>query len=440
MAASAEQQTPTEYSWLERVLRLGGDVHSGEGLKVLSLFFILFMLMFTAYILKPVREELILVEQGSELKSYATAFQALLLLFLVPAYGAFSRRFTSRRFMIAVISFFILSFVVFLLASMAGFAIGLFFYIWLGAFGVLALSQFWAYASDRLDEEDGKRLFGLIAFGASMGSMIGAMAAKALPPELDSRIILAAAAVTLLIAQFPVLFAKSSHVRLKIDTAADKPKLLNAFKLVLANRYLLLIALFVLLFSWTNSLGEYLVSLLVEHNYDLALDSGSVELSKNAYIKQFYSNYFLAVNIASALLQFFVVSRFINTFGVKLSLVLVPLFIFIGYSLVLFVGALLLFKIIKIVENSLDYSLMNTVKQMLYIPTSRQERYEARALIETLCFRSGDMLQGLTVFIGINVLAIQPKSFLYFVIAVSVIVIVLALNIGNRHRQLHRPD
>ncbi|MBD1388243.1 MFS transporter [Neiella sp. HB171785] len=440
MTFSAHYRSQPEYSVLERVLRLGGDVQPGEGLKVLSLFFILFMLMFTAYILKPVREELILVEQGSELKSYATAFQALLLLFLLPAYGAFSRRFSSRRFMMAVMSFFILSFVLFLLASLAGLAIGLLFYIWLGAFGVLTISQFWAYASDRLDEDSGKRLFGLIAFGASMGAMIGAMAAKALPLELDSRIILAAGAITLMLSQLPVLFAKSSQVKLNLDRPKQPTKLFNAFALIRANRYLMLIALFVLLFSWTNSLGEYLVSLLVEHNYDMALESGSVELSKNAYIKQFYSNYFLAVNIGSALLQFFVVSRFINAFGVKLSLVLVPLFIFIGYALVLFVGALLLFKIIKIVENSLDYSLMNTVKQMLYIPTSRQERYEARALIETLCVRGGDMLQGLTVFVGLNVLALHPKSFLYFIVVVAIVVIALALNIGNRYRQLHRPD
>ncbi|MBW8192596.1 MFS transporter [Neiella marina] len=428
-----------QYTIVERILRLGADVKPGEGLKVLALCFILFMLMFTAYILKPVREELILVQQGSEWRSYATAFQALLLLGLVPLYGFFSRRYASRSFMMAVIGFFVGSFLLFLAASYSGAAIGILFYVWLGAFGVLSVSQFWAYASDQLTEEDGKRLFGLIAFGASMGALIGALTAKALPPELDSRLLLAAGACTLLISQVPVLLARNRSQR-SVTKAAAPRSMLNAFRLIRQNRYLQLIAIFVLLFSWTNALGEYLVSLLVERNYQNDLESGSVALSQSAYIKQFYSNYFLAVNIGSTMLQFFVVSRFINGLGVKISLLIVPVFIFLGYSLVLFVGVLLLFKIIKVIENSLDYSLMNTVKQVLYIPTSREERYEARALIETLGVRCGDMLQALTVFVGLNLLHIAPKGFIYFIAIVSMLVIALAIAIGNRHKQLHRPD
>lgn len=440
MRSLPEGHSESDFSALERVLRLGGDVHPGEGLKVLSLSFVLFMFMFTAYILKPVREELILVQSGSELKSYTTAFQALLLLFLVPLYGYFSRHFDGRRFMIGIVSFFCISFAGFVAASLAGYPIGIVFYVWIGAFGVLGISQFWAYASDRLSEQDGQRLFGLIAFGASLGALIGALTAKAIPPELDSRILLAVGVLTLFIAQLPVIFShrKGSGA---LKAPKEEPRSwLNAFKLIAANRYLQLIAIFILLFSWSNSLGEYLVSLLVEMQYDQSLEQGEMGLSKSAYIKQFYGSYFLAVNVASTLLQFFVVSRFINYFGVKVSLIVVPLFIFIGYSLVLFVGALLLFKIVKIVENSLDYSLMNTVKQVLYIPTSREERYEARALIETLCVRCGDMLQGLTVFIGLNVFATGPKSFIYMVAGVAGLVVLLALRIGHSHRQLHRPD
>lgn len=423
-------------NFLERILKLGAPIQAGEGSKVFALFYMLFMLMVTAYILKPVREELILIDGGSEVKSYATALQAIILLFLVPIYSRFSRKYSPRSFMLIVTLFCAFTFFLLAAAGYGGFRIAIIFYLWMGAYGLLVISQFWAYASEFYNESDGKRLFGLVAFGASLGAMFGSILSKSIPSELSPYVLLSIGATTLCLSSLPVYLTKHAALRSQNEKDSKPVSILNAFRLIKNNRYLIWIAVFSLLVNWVNSLGEYLISYVVEHHYDLALAAGNMAISKNAFIREFYSDYFLAVNICGVLIQFFAVSRCIKYFGVRFSLLVIPAFTLAGYSLLLFFPVIFLFKAIKIIDNSLDYSLLNTVKQILYLPTSREERYEARAVIETICVRSGDILQGITVFIGINVLMLQPKSFLWFIIVASIILFFLARIIGTRYQLL----
>ena len=84
---------------VKRILTLGVELKPGEGLGVTAMFASLFLVLFTAYLLKPAREMLILTEGTAEIRSYAVALQALMLLFFIPIYGKFSRRFDSYRYM-----------------------------------------------------------------------------------------------------------------------------------------------------------------------------------------------------------------------------------------------------------------------------------------------------------------------------------------------------
>ena len=155
---------------LDRFLSLFADVQRDEGARLLLLAFNVFLILTAYYLMKPVREALILAQPGgAEIKSYSMALQAVLLAGIVPAYGALAGRLPRRRLINIVTAFFIACLPVFYLAAEAGWPVGIAFFLWIGIFSLMVIAQFWAYANDVYWPDAGKRLFAVVAFGASSG-------------------------------------------------------------------------------------------------------------------------------------------------------------------------------------------------------------------------------------------------------------------------------
>src|SRR5207342_1725323 len=134
--------------WLERLLSPIADVRRGEAASALLMALTMFLVLAGYYLLKTAREVFILSEGGAEVKSYSSAGQALLLLFLVPAYGALASRVNRTQLVQWVTLFFASNLLVFLAALAAGWHIGVVFFLWLGIFNVMVIAQFWAFAAD----------------------------------------------------------------------------------------------------------------------------------------------------------------------------------------------------------------------------------------------------------------------------------------------------
>ena len=173
--SNAALQPSGEKSALEKFLSLFSDIRPGEGGTVVLLILNAFIMLGLYYILKPVREGLILSGFGAVIKSYSSAAQALLFVFIVPAYGAFAARVNRVWLISGMTLFFISNLVLFILALAAELNIGIVFYIWLGIFSFMIVSQFWAFANDVYSEEQGKRLFPVVGIGALAGSLVGAL-------------------------------------------------------------------------------------------------------------------------------------------------------------------------------------------------------------------------------------------------------------------------
>src|SRR4051812_9234774 len=155
-------QSVPQKSPLDRALSLFTDVHAGEGATALLLAFNLFTFLALYYVLRPVRASLILSENGARAQSYAGAGQAVLLLGLVPLYGALAARVNRIRLLSTVTLFFASNLVLFYFAGRAGWRVGLAFYLWLGIFNLMVPAQLWAFANDIYSNERGKRLFPLV--------------------------------------------------------------------------------------------------------------------------------------------------------------------------------------------------------------------------------------------------------------------------------------
>ncbi len=213
----------------------------------------------------------------------------------------------------------------------------------------------------------------------------------------------------------------------------------TAFELVLRNRYLLLIGIFVLVLNWVNSVGEYMVSTVVEMQYD-ALYQGDGGVSKQTFIGQFYSTYYLVVNLCTVLIQLLLVSRLIKWLGFAGAFCLTPVLLLVGYGVLVFFPVLTIFMAVKIGENSLDYSLQNTTRQMLFLPLSRREKYEGRAVTDSLFLRFGDLLQAFTIFIGLNVFDFHPKEFVGVNLVLVLIMLLVASRIVKSHSSVSSGD
>jgi AAA family ATP:ADP antiporter len=232
-----------------------------------------------------------------------------------------------------------------------------------------------------------------------------------------------------------------SHTRWKaspLAPAADVAPLRSSstFNLVLQNRYLLLMALMILAYNWVNSNGEYVLSRMVtEHAHDLIARGELATQDEKGYIGQFFAGYFTAVNLLSLLLQLFVVSRLIKYADVPVSVCVMPLLSLVGLTAMTVIPSLLVVRWMKITENATDYSLQNTVRQVLFLPLTREEKYTGKQAIDTFFVRSGDMLSAGLVYVGSSMLLWNAREFAIANLILAVPWLVLAVLVGRGYRQ-----
>jgi ATP:ADP antiporter, AAA family len=432
-------------AWLDRWLCVFTDVRTGEGAGALLLAANVFCLLGSYYLLKTVREALILSEGGAEVKSYAAGAQAIILLLAVPAYGAFASRVNRIRLINGVMLFFVSHLVVFHQLAVHGVHIGVPFFLWVGIFNLMAVAQFWAFANDLYSTERGQRLFPVVGVGASLGAWVGArlasrlMAAHTGPPQL-----LLVAAVGLTVCVGLVHFVNHRERSRGMSAAAGRideplgPE--GGFRLILASRYLRLIALMVILLNMVNTIGEFLLGKVVVAQASRALADGTAAgLTKAQLIGIFYGDFFGWVNLVSLFIQLFVVSRVFKRVGVRGALFVLPLVAFVSYGVLALVPVLAVVRIGKIFENSTDYSLQSTARHALFLPTSREAKYKAKQAIDAFFWRAGDVLQAILVFIGVR-LAFGVTQFAMLNQLLVLLWLAVIVGIYSEHKRLVAVD
>jgi AAA family ATP:ADP antiporter len=160
-------------------------------------------------------------------------------------------------------------------------------------------------------------------------------------------------------------------------------------------------ALLVLFLNVVNTSGEYLFGRYVVEAANAAAGSGdAAQAAREQFISQTYSSYFGYVNLIGFLLQMFVVSRVFKWLGVSRAVFIHPTVALVGYLGMLRAPSFEFVRWLKIADNSLDYSLGNTTKQALWLPTSREAKYKAKQAIDSFCMRAGDVLQAGVVYTG----------------------------------------
>ena len=412
----------------------GISIRAQERRLVTFLSLDLFLMLTVYYILKIVREPLILLEGGVVSRNAARGAQAVILMALVPLYGWLANRMPPRRLVIVVLGFFLTSLLSFPLLGRLHVPMGFAFFVWLGIFSITAVAQFWSLANDIFTEEQGKRLFPVIASGATVGAIVGSQIVVAASRYLGpSGLILVAASLLggcIWLTQHVRHLAEAHGPETAREREAD-PDTRGGFRLVLTDRYLLLIGLSILVLNLANTTGDQVMAMLVQKHAATLPD----KVARAQFVMAFYGNFQTWVSVLTAVMQVFVVGRVLRFAGVRASLLVLPMVAFAGYGLVALLPALFITRGLKIFENSTEYSLNNTVQQVLFLPTSRNAKYKGKAATDTFFVRFGDMASWALVSLALHA-GWGPRSLSLVNVGASVVWFGLALLLGLRYRKL----
>jgi AAA family ATP:ADP antiporter len=477
---------------IDRALLLFTDVKAGEGANVLILAVNVFLLLTAYYILKPLRDGLILGEEGPEFAAYMSAAMAFVLIPVIAVYGKMADRLPRRRLISAVTVFFAACCGVFFLAGQGGLEIGIAFYIWIGIFNVMILAQFWGFANDLYTNEEGERLFPIVQVGAAVGGIVGAATVGRMIEPLGLYLPMLLAGALLVLSLLLTSWGDrrerlrtEAAVPLKLSTATspaatgefrmdtgefknlrealkealereasgevlgkevpDKPvepeieSGSGAFALVMGTKYLLMIAILILMLNWVNTNGENLLKFLVTAAAETRIAEGaSGGLDVKEWSGAFYARFYFWVNVATLVTQLFLVSRIIKYFGVHVAIMILPVIALGAYGLIAALPVLSYARWAKTAENSTDYSLQSTVQQALFLPTTREQKYKAKQVTDAFSKRLGDTLAALTVFVSVTFLGTSIRFFAVLNIVLVLIWLAVAYRIGREYRELVR--
>ena len=422
MMSTQSQAQRSPRSSLEKVLGLVTEVRPGEAGIALLMTLNVFFLLTAYYVIKPVREALILaMASGAEYKSYMSAAIAVGLLFAVPLYSRIARSSDKQRLVFRVTLFFASHLIIFYWLGSIPWVepyLGLLFYLWVGIFNMMVVAQFWAFANDIYSEEQGKRLFPLIGLGASVGAALGSKVAALLAKPMGTlpMLLVSSGLLVGVALLFHLIGVQRRHLSARgpseatipvgrSATAAKKTTLssqatVGAFGMVFRYRYLTLLAAFSWVFTLVNTNGEYLLSRLIKDAAELAVENGAAE-SVRSVVGSLYGDLYFYVNIGGVLLQMLVVSRLIRHAGISKAFYILPAIALLGTSAFLLFPVFAVLRVSKTFENATDYSLNNTIRNLLWLPTTQEMKYQAKQAVDTFFVRMGDVASaGVVLFVA----------------------------------------
>jgi ATP:ADP antiporter, AAA family len=431
---------------LDRALRVVADVRPGESLTALLLALNVFTILTAYYILKPVREALILGQGSPELKSYMSVGQVALLMIVVPLYARLVNAFPRLRLIRVVTWFFVACLVGFYVLARVGVPLGIIYFLWIGIFNLMIVAQFWGFANDLYTKDEGERLFPIVGFGASLGAVLGSVIAGWLIAPLGVYQMMLVGAVGLVLQLQITAYIDRRERGREANRSAKEPGAAHeepaasghsAFALVFGNRYLLFIGIMLMLFYCVDATGEYILGSIVTDRATETVQSGRAGgLAVEQLIGQFYSRYFGLINITSLLLQLFLVSRIVKYLGVGRAIAIQPALSVLAYTVIGFLPVLGFVLASKVSEKATDYSLNNTVRNMLFLPCTREEKYSAKQVIDSLFVRLGDVSSAALVFIGTTIAGLGATGFARVNIMIALAGLATAALVGRGYQGL----
>jgi ATP:ADP antiporter, AAA family len=381
------------------------DVRPSEGPALAWSWLYIFSLLSSYYIMRPIRDQMGVAGGVNNLQWLFTGTLLGMLLLNLP-FSYLVKTFPREKFIAISYRFFGANILLFALALYVATPeqtiwVGRIFFIWTSVFNLFAVSIFWQMIVDVFTSEQGKRLFGFIAAGATLGAIAGSAFTVSTVEHLAPAFLMIGAAIMLEVAVFCVRRlsglsgALSERPQVEQDEKPIGGTLLGGIRDALSSSYLLNVSLFLLLYAVTSTFLYFQQAAVVSHAF-----------ANRAAQTQFFASVDLGVNILTLAVQLFLTGRILKRFGVGTTLSLLPAFSVIGFGAVALLPALSSVVAFQLIRRAGNFAIARPTREVLFTVLPREDRYKAKSFIDTVVYRLGDQIGAwsfaLLTFLGLG--------------------------------------
>ncbi|KWR76489.1 NTP/NDP exchange transporter [Cupriavidus sp. IDO] len=421
-------------------LRRGLGIQPGEGGAVIAGFLFFFCLFASYFMLRPVRETAGIAGGVKNLQWLFTA-TFVVMLAAIPVYGACCAWLPRRRFVPWVYAFFIANLLAFAFATRAepdNVWLARVFYVWLSVFNLFVVSVAWSLMADVFRPEQARRLFALLAAGASAGGLAGPVLGGWLVTRigLTGLMLLSAALLAATLPGVGWLFGWRRRAGAGIAVAGDAQStasaaqdpahpvgggLLAGLALLARSRYLLGISLFVVLLATASTFLYFEQARLVAEAFP-----------ERARQTQVFSALDATVQAFTIVIQLFFAGRVARRYGVTALLTAVPLIVAAGFLVLALLPTFGVLAGAMILRRVGEYALLRPGREMLFTVVDPETKYKAKNVIDTAVYRAGDAVSA-WVKTGIDALSGHPATVALAGAALALVWAVLGWWLGRQH-------
>jgi AAA family ATP:ADP antiporter len=351
----------------------------------------IFSLLSSYYIMRPIRDQMGVAGGVNNLQWLFTGTLIGMLVLNLP-FSWLVQTFPREKFIAISYRFFAANILLFALALYAATPeqtiwVGRIFFIWTSIFNLFVVSIFWQMIVDVFTSEQGKRLFGFIAAGATLGAISGSAFTVSTVEHLAPTYLMIGAAVMLEVAVFCVRRLSGLSSSLSERPVAEQSEapiggtLLSGFRDALSSGYLLNVSLFLLLYAVTSTFLYFQQAAVVSHSFE-----------SRAAQTAFFASVDLGVNVLTLAVQLFLTGRILKRFGVGTTLSMLPVFSVIGFGAVALIPTLASVVGFQLIRRAGNFAIARPTREVLFTVLPREDRYKAKSFIDTAVYRLGDQL------------------------------------------------
>lgn len=396
--------------FFEFLLKPFFDIRPGERMKTALMFLYFLLVIMTIYILKPIRNALFIDDFGADKIKYMNVAEGLFLILVVFVYSWIAKKLPHRLFdfMINLFLIFNLAFFWFFSRQPSVIVSG-FFFLWQATFSVILTTQFWIFANDLFLSHEAKRLFGLIISGGSIGGILGGWLTKLLLQVMAiQHLFLVVSGILGACLFLSTILWRHAQIKQTAPPDTDLFSALHAESKPSAKTfsYLMLVAALVVLAKMTSTIVENQFAGVVEQMID----------GKQA-LASFYGGFYGWLNLFSFLMQFLMTATFLRRFGALGSVWILPTGLVLLSIWNLTTVSLVAAIFYRLYDGSMNYSIQQASKEILYLPLSSATRRQAKPWIDMLGFRGAKTLAGLYMIAGAFLFHLSARQMSWLVLA-----------------------
>ena len=419
----------------QRLARLFGVEPDELGLALAAA--IAFFLVFAAYyVLRPIRDE-IGAADGIEKLPWLFTGTLVVTALVHPPFAALVARLSRQRAVTVAFRAFAASLALFWAAlAFGGPGLHLWaaraFYVWTSVFNLFVVAVFWSVMADLTGPERGKRIFALVSVGGTLGAMTGSVLTASLVSTLGAPVLLLVSAL-LLEASLRLLDRLARRARDQGDGGESAPareavdgtplggSALGGFAGVARSPYLWAICGYMLLFTIASTFLYF----------QQAAIAGTAFVDRAARTA-FFAQIDLAVNALTLGIQLFLAGRVLRWLGVGVTLALLPAVSAAGFALLALGPTLVVVAGFQVLRRAGNFALARPTREVLYTVLTREEKYKAKHLVDTVVYRAGDQV-GAWSYAGLTALGVGLSGTAWVAVPLSLVWLVLSLWLGFRH-------